>query len=58
MVEDEGSLREVTREYFGNNGYTVLVVLEPGAAMEAAANASVFHVSKRPQMKTATAFPQ
>lgn len=38
LVEDEDSLREVTREYLGNKGYTVLVASEPGAAFEAAKN--------------------
>jgi CheY-like chemotaxis protein len=38
LVEDEDSLREVTREYLGSKGYTVLVASEPGAAFEAAKN--------------------
>jgi PAS domain S-box-containing protein len=38
LVEDEDSLREVTREYLQNKGYTVLVASEPSAAIEAADN--------------------
>jgi PAS domain S-box-containing protein len=38
LVEDEDSLREVTREYLANKGYTVLVASEPTAAIEAAKN--------------------
>ena len=38
LVEDEDSLREVTREYLTNKGYTVLVASEPTAAIEAAKN--------------------
>ena len=36
LVEDEDSLREVTRQFLGNKGYTVLVASEPGSAVEAA----------------------
>jgi len=36
LVEDEDSLREVTREYLSNKGYTVLVASEADSAMEIA----------------------
>jgi two-component system, cell cycle sensor histidine kinase and response regulator CckA len=37
-VEDEDSLREVTREYLGNKGYTVLTASEPEQAIAVAGN--------------------
>jgi signal transduction histidine kinase/ActR/RegA family two-component response regulator len=37
-VEDEDSLREVTREYLKNKGYTVLATSEPEQAIAAAQN--------------------
>jgi len=36
LVEDEDSLREVTREYLSNKGYTVLVAADADAAVEVA----------------------
>src|SRR5260370_26407685 len=36
LVEDEDSLREVTREYLSNKGYTVLVAADADAAVAAA----------------------
>lgn len=36
LVEDEDSLREVTREYLTNKGYTVLAAPAPDSAMKAA----------------------
>jgi signal transduction histidine kinase len=36
LVEDEDSLREVTREYISNKGYTVLVASDADTAVEAA----------------------
>ena len=36
LVEDEDSLREVTREYLSNKGYTVLVASEADSAVAAA----------------------
>jgi hypothetical protein len=36
LVEDEDSLREVTREYLSNKGYTVLVASEADSAVELA----------------------
>jgi PAS domain S-box-containing protein len=38
LVEDEESLREVTREYLANRGYTVIVAAEAEAAVAAANN--------------------
>jgi two-component system, cell cycle sensor histidine kinase and response regulator CckA len=36
LVEDEDSLREVTREYISNKGYTVLVASDADTAVEVA----------------------
>ncbi|HEV2195678.1 MAG TPA: PAS domain S-box protein [Candidatus Acidoferrum sp.] len=40
LVEDEDSLREVTREYLTNKGYTVLVAPDPDSAVGAAAHSA------------------
>lgn len=41
LVEDEDALREVTREYLKDRGYTVLVASEPDSAIEIASNGTV-----------------